>query len=104
MREPLLPPASGDPRPAVAGCRYIGEDGKACGAPRRGGEFSYCEPHHVICHLPPPERAAKYREFTALAEAVAANYTRWQPPTPAALKRIESRGALARLGARPQSQ
>jgi hypothetical protein len=34
----------------ASGCRYIGENGSACGAPRKPMS-SYCADHHALCYL-----------------------------------------------------
>ena len=34
-----------------AGCRFLGEDNRACCAPRRT-RSSYCQYHHALCYLP----------------------------------------------------
>jgi hypothetical protein len=54
------------------GCRYIGDDGAACGAGRQSAGSSYCPEHHVLCHIPNGSREAgrQRREAAALAKAV----------------------------------
>jgi hypothetical protein len=52
-------------------CRYIEDDGAACGMGQRAGS-SYCPAHHALCHIPSgsSEAGRLRRETAALAKAV----------------------------------
>lgn len=40
------------------GCRFLDDDHRACGAPRRDGS-SYCARHHAICYVAVGSRAER---------------------------------------------
>jgi hypothetical protein len=53
------------------GCAFILDEGGACGAARCAGS-AYCEPHHLMCHLPGGSdgERRRLREDEALANVV----------------------------------
>jgi hypothetical protein len=51
---------AGDRGDSPAGCRFLDDDYRACGEPRRAGS-SYCDHHHAICYLPAGSLAERER-------------------------------------------
>jgi hypothetical protein len=51
---------AGDRGDSLAGCRFLDDANRACGARRRAGS-SYCDHHHAICYLPAGSLAERKR-------------------------------------------
>lgn len=87
-------------RTADEGCAFILDSGGRCGAARQPGS-SYCEPHHLLCHLPGGSAGEKrrLREVETLASAVGGRGGRHERVPPERyLQRLEM---IARGSVRP---
>ena len=83
--------AGWDEAPDDEGCRYICDDGIACGDEQRA-RSSYCPAHHALCHIPNGswEAGRVRREVAALAKVVGGRQgDRARQPPDGFLKKLE---------------